>query len=186
MTTLREAAQQALEAMLRSVPTGRITLSEWYKAISDLAGAACITLEQPAQEPVAYADEISFRDAMRNGKGHDVWPKAGDYEQRTGRKLVALTWATPPRAAPQQPASEPVREMPSNTRFTVHVEGRGNTYYDCIDDAITYAQKAVYASVDATTRAFHDLEAGRVAEWSYGFSAVRIYPPQRKPLTEKE
>jgi hypothetical protein len=24
-----------------------------------------------------------------------------------------------------------------------------------------------------------DLKAGRIAEWSYGFSAVRIYPPQK-------
>ena len=39
MTTLREAAQQALEAMRRAVPTGKITLYEWDKALSDLADA---------------------------------------------------------------------------------------------------------------------------------------------------
>ena len=92
-----------------------------------------------------------------------------------------------------EPVQEPVAEMPSNTRFTVHVEGQGNTYYDNIHDAMTYAQRFVYASVDATTRALDDLKAARIAEWSYGFSAVRIYPPQktvaptpRKPLTDEQ
>lgn len=70
------------------------------------------------------------------------------------------------------------QQMPSSTRFTVHVEGHGQTYWDNIHDAITYAQRAVYAGVANTTRALDDLKAGRIAEWSYGFSAVRIYPPQ--------
>lgn len=33
------AAQQALEAMRRGVPTGDITLAEWYRAIAALEGA---------------------------------------------------------------------------------------------------------------------------------------------------
>ena len=78
-------------------------------------------------------------------------------------------------AQPEQ--QEPVA-MPSNTRYTVEVEGQARTYWDNIHDAITNAQRAVYAGVDATTRAIDDLKAGRLAEWCYGFSAVRIYPPQ--------
>ena len=48
------------------------------------------------QEPVAFADQISFDQAMKSGKGHDVWPEAGDYEARTGRKLRVL-YTHPPR-----------------------------------------------------------------------------------------
>lgn len=87
---------------------------------------------------------------------------------------------------------EPVADMPSNTRYTVEVEGHGRTYWNNIHDAITCAQRAVYAGVNNTSRALDDLKAGRIAEWSYGFSAVRIYPPQntslpqRKPLTVTE
>ena len=78
----------------------------------------------------------------------------------------------------KEPEHEPVAIMPSNTRYTVEVEGRGQTYWDNIHDAITNAQRAVYSGPDNTTRALDDLKAGRIAEWSYGFSAVRIYPPQ--------
>jgi hypothetical protein len=39
MTTLREAATQALEAMRRAVPTGEITLMDWMKANHDLEAA---------------------------------------------------------------------------------------------------------------------------------------------------
>lgn len=41
-------------------------------------------------EPVAFADKIAFESAMKIGKGCDVWPKKGDYEQRTGRSVIAL------------------------------------------------------------------------------------------------
>ncbi|MEY8688463.1 MAG: hypothetical protein AB9M53_01105 [Leptothrix sp. (in: b-proteobacteria)] len=54
----------------------------------------------PVAQPVAYADEVSFRDAMRSGKGCDVWSVPGDYEQRTGRKLIALAYAAPAPVAP--------------------------------------------------------------------------------------
>lgn len=40
----------------------------------------------------AYADRITFLDAMRMGKSHIVGPVAGDYELRTNRKLIQLTW----------------------------------------------------------------------------------------------
>ena len=88
--------------------------------------------------------------------------------RRIHQRLEALEAALAQQA-------EPVREMPSNTRYTVAVEGQALTYWDSVHDAITHAQRAVYAGVDATTRAIDDLRAGRLAEWSYGFSAVRIY-----------
>lgn len=80
----------------------------------------------------------------------------------------------------QAALAEPEQEMPSDTRYTVAVEGQAPTYWDCMHDAMTNAQRAVYSGVDNTTRAIDDLKAGRIAEWSYGFSAVRIYPPQSK------
>jgi hypothetical protein len=46
MSELKTAAQQALEAMRRGVPTGDITLVDWHRAISALDAA----LEQREQE----------------------------------------------------------------------------------------------------------------------------------------
>lgn len=75
-------------------------------------------------KPVAYADKIAFESAMRSGKGCDVWPTAGDYEQRTGRKLLPLyTRPEPPKskirfesnvrnALAQVPLPEPRRVPP--------------------------------------------------------------------------
>lgn len=53
MTTLREAAQQALEAMRCAVPTGKITLYAWDKAMADL-DAALAQQAEPAQEPAFH------------------------------------------------------------------------------------------------------------------------------------
>lgn len=86
----------------------------------------------------------------------------------------------------EQPEQEPVATMPSNTRYTVAVECRGLTYWDNIHDAITNAQRAVYSGPENTTRALDDLKGGRIAEWSYGFSAVRIYPPQNTTPPQRE
>ena len=46
MNDLRTAAQQALEAMRRAVPTGEITLVDWMKANHDLEAA----LAEPVQD----------------------------------------------------------------------------------------------------------------------------------------
>jgi hypothetical protein len=51
MNDLRTAAQQALEAMRRAVPTGEITLVDWMKANHDLEAA----LAEPVQ-PVAKVE----------------------------------------------------------------------------------------------------------------------------------
>jgi hypothetical protein len=73
--------------------------------------AALVAKLPPAQpavqgEPVAFADKIGFESAMKTGKGCDVWPTAGDYTQRTGRELVALTYARPPSQPPREPLSD--------------------------------------------------------------------------------
>jgi hypothetical protein len=94
MTTLREAAQQALEALDEIWSLGFRSTGDRHKnAITALRAA----LAQEEQEPVAFADRISFDQAMKSGKGHDVWPEAGDYEARTGRKLRVLYTQTPRR-----------------------------------------------------------------------------------------
>ena len=92
MTTLRTAAQQALEAW-----DGGDT--EWFKRAYSVMDNLRAALAQQ-EEPVAWADKISFEDAMKTGKGHDVWPKAGDYETRTGRALIGL-YTAPPQRLPQ-------------------------------------------------------------------------------------
>ena len=67
-------------------------------------GAAPVQQAETA-EPVAWADKIAFESAMQAGKGCDVWPRPGDYEQRTGRKLVAL-YRTPVAQQPQEHAEQ--------------------------------------------------------------------------------
>ncbi len=121
-----------------------------------------------------------------NGAGYDI---AHTYDTSGLRWLwlnpmTADLWgAWLARAALAQPDGGEVnatkrQTMPSETRYTVAVEGAAQSYWDNIHDAITAGQRAVYAGPDATIRALDDLKAGRIAEWSYGFSAVRIYPPQ--------
>ena len=61
MTTLREAAQQALEAMRRAVPTGKITLYEWDKALSDLADALAQQAEPYAAQSAYWAASNRMR-----------------------------------------------------------------------------------------------------------------------------
>lgn len=63
-------------------------------------------------EPAAYADKIAFEDAVRAGKGCDVWPQAGDYESRTGRALVALY------TRPAAPAPAPAPAPPPQAAYT--------------------------------------------------------------------
>lgn len=100
----------------------------------------------------------------------------------TGRPRHPADIASDPEGRALIDPDEPVKSapMPSNTRYMVVVEGTSIRYYDTIHDAITHAQQAVYAGPDNTIRAIDDLKAGRIAEWSYGFSTVRIYPPQKK------
>jgi hypothetical protein len=93
MNPLRQAAQQALEALEK---THTQPGCEQWQAERKASVALRAALAQQEQEPVAFADRISFDQAMKSGKGHDVWPEAGDYEARTGRKLRVL-YTHPPR-----------------------------------------------------------------------------------------
>ena len=175
--TEREALMLALKALQ----------SDDYWTHVEAVNAIHKVLAQPEQEPKCnphpkaphgfnrnashangrYTCECESWDAYEAGRLDGIAQEQAMYEvQRLGQEI--------------QPEQEPVATMPSNTRYTVEVEGHGRTYWDNIHDAITNAQRAVYAGPDNTTRALDDLKAGRIAEWSYGFSAVRIYPPQPK------
>ncbi len=63
---------------------------------------------------MAWADQISFDQAMKSGKGHDVWPNAGDYEARTGRKLRAI-YTHPPRREWRSLSDEEIDECFEST-----------------------------------------------------------------------
>ena len=84
------------EYVVLGVMQGRRSADEVAQMKADIRTA----IEQAEkQEPVGYADQIAFDEAMRIGKGCDVWPVKGDYEQRTGRKLRSL-YTTQPAAQP--------------------------------------------------------------------------------------
>lgn len=111
MTDLRQAAQAALEALdcvdlISLVPdygSGHYSVPRLDgKSVGEAREALRAALAAEPVPPVAFADKIAFEGAMRAGKGCDVWPTAGDYTQRTGRKLVAL-YTRPPAAEPAQP-----------------------------------------------------------------------------------
>ena len=57
-------------------------------------------LAAPQPEPVAWADKVAFEQAMKVGKGCDVWPAPGDYEKRTGRKLIGVYLHPPQEQTP--------------------------------------------------------------------------------------
>ena len=73
--------------------------ADYWKRMHDEVRAELIKTTSSKQEPVGYADAIAFDEAMRFGKGCDVWPVKGDYEQRTGRKLRPL-YTTPQQRKP--------------------------------------------------------------------------------------
>jgi hypothetical protein len=95
MTDLKKAAQQALKA-LEQCGLDDTHRSYEFEHAARAALRAALEQQEQEQEPVAFADRISFDQAMKSGKGHDVWPEAGDYEARTGRKLRVL-YTHPPR-----------------------------------------------------------------------------------------
>lgn len=102
MTDLRTAAQQALEAMRCAVPTGKITLYEWDKAVSDLDAA----LAEPVQGPVAWRtfDGEGGYDYRTYEDNEDY---AAEWAKRNPRHVG---WVEPLYAAPHQPPAEPVHE----------------------------------------------------------------------------
>jgi hypothetical protein len=92
-----EALVEKLEQAKLSWMQGEEIKIEFIDSCIELGRQAIA--EEERQEPVGYADTIAFDEAMRVGKGCDVWPVKGDYEQRTGRKLRPL-YTTPQQRKP--------------------------------------------------------------------------------------
>jgi len=109
MTDLRTAAEQALEAMRRAVPTGKITLYEWDKAVSDLDAA--LAQQTLPVEPVPLKRGITGRctrkvcECEKEGLGPECIHLEPVIE---GYPL----WSGIPKAEPvQKPAPEPAHEQ---------------------------------------------------------------------------
>ena len=101
-----EQALQTLQQIIDRQSAGGPTIHDYGNARRS-AAALSNALAQEEQEPVAFADRISFDQAMKSGKGHDVWSEAGDYEARTGRKLRVL-YTHPPRREWQSLSEEEI------------------------------------------------------------------------------
>jgi len=94
MTTLRQAAQAALEALGESVPTGGVTLLAFYKAMNELRAA----LAEPQPEPVGHVH--------REGRRADGNPWMAAYFKQDGTN--DLPEGTPLYTAPQ--AQQPLTD----------------------------------------------------------------------------
>lgn len=66
----------------------------------------------------------------------------------------------------------------SDTRFAVIVEGSVRRYYDSATEAISFARQAVYLASERLPDVEHFLATGQIAEWSYGFCEVQVFPPR--------
>ena len=109
MTDLRTAAQQALEAMRCAVPTGKITLYEWDKAMADL-DAALAQQAEPVQEPVAWMFELARN---FNLEGYGGWEKRiTEYRPNTPEGSVRNVTPLSPQRKPltEEEIVEAVRE----------------------------------------------------------------------------
>ena len=139
---------------------------------------------QPVEEPVAWADKISFEGAMASGKGHDVWPKAGDYETRTGRALIGLYTAPPQR--PAEPVQEPVAGVVLNEEGRAALVEHGREEWHCV---VRNARR-LYAAPPKRPAEPAAYSVGRTLHWhdGKGGSDAQLFaaPPQRKPLTEEK
>ena len=67
---------------------------------------------------------------------------------------------------------------PSMTRYTVDIENHPRTRFNTIELAIAHGAKHVYLGPESHTVMASLLSKGCIAEWSYGFGGVTIYPPQ--------
>lgn len=77
MTTLREAATQALEAMRRAVPTGEITLADWYKSITALK-AALAERDNYAESASLLAQAVVLAEREKCAQLVETYEKAGN------------------------------------------------------------------------------------------------------------
>jgi hypothetical protein len=179
LEVIAEWADRAREAEAKLKAAAQRQPPEWWPAVENILNEYGLqAIDFVADFKAAQINSTTSAAPVQDGRDWSLLEATQESLREHSaeiRRLKAII-----EAAEKQ---EPVASTPSSTRFTVHVEGCGNTYWDNIHDAITSAQRAVYAGVDATTRAIDDLKAGRIAEWSYGFSAVRIYPPDRASHT---
>jgi hypothetical protein len=197
MTDLRQAAQQALEfldAEFGWSPGEAPRIDDLRAALAQQEQEQ----EQPEQEPVAFADQISFDQAMKSGKGHDVWPKAGDYEARTGRKLRVL-YTHPPRRETEQ-EQEPVVDAETWLRNR-YGAARGHHAWRELIEAFNAGRTAAQeqgpvawttkGQIAAMENGFLHYIQGRVPRFvnpSENDVALYTHPPRREwqSLTEEE
>lgn len=76
----------------------------------------------------------------------------------------------------------------SDTRYSVIVDGMVRRYYDTPDEALDFGRHAVYLASERLPDMEQLLRLGQIAEWSYGFTSVQVWPPQRRvdPALEGE
>lgn len=59
-------------------------------------------------------------------------------------------------------------------KYIVQVEGHAADYFDTLDEAMRYAVSQVYLIPERVSDMRELVEAGKIAEWSYGFAAVMV------------
>ena len=94
MTTLREAAQQALEALQKIylAPEHDEYIRVWWPACDEAITALRAALEQPEQEPVAWG-------MMLDGKIYDcITPE--EHDRKEGKYTIPLYTQPQPKAEP--------------------------------------------------------------------------------------
>ena len=88
-TELRAAAQQALEAMRCAVPTGKITLTDWYKSITDLRAALAEDALQRLTD-VSQEIEAALAEPQRTLTDEviaDLWHQNGGFHHHFARAI---------------------------------------------------------------------------------------------------
>lgn len=61
-------------------------------------------------------------------------------------------------------------------KYIVLIQGNSGKTFHTIDSALKYAANEVYATRATIIRSFDALKDGQLAQWSYGFRSVAVYP----------
>lgn len=61
-------------------------------------------------------------------------------------------------------------------KIIVLIHGNSGKTFHTIQAALSYARNEVYATQATIIRAFDTLQDGNLAQWTYGFRSVAIYP----------
>lgn len=120
-------------------------------------------------------EEYAFIAAVVAALGSDVLTMPAD------AAAVASGLAAAPTVEPA-----PRYIAKSCNRYSVIVEGSVVRYYDTIGSAIGFARSAVFLAAERVGDMEALLGAGKIAEWSYGFSSVAVYPPTDGAKAEVE